>query len=707
MHKALLLSGAWLFLISVIPQAFGQETEQEPSDTLLHYQIDDVIVTGTRTEKRIIDVPYSVERIDNSQFRFDRRVSVSDVLGSVPGLFMQSRYGNHDVRISIRGFGSRSNSGIRGVRILLDGIPESEPDGQTRIEAIDFNSIGSIEVVKGNSSSLYTNAPGGVINFINDINFAKSHVVQFNDFGSFGLRKNGLKVGIRTENYGFLTTYSYHQSKGFRSHSQDYWHILNSVVETTPGDDSFLRIYGYYVRGLIKLPGSLTLEQFDADPLQANSRDEGRDAKRISEKGRLGIQFSTFWGEGRSNQLELTGYGTIKYFERAAREYRIINRNGIGFSGRYIHRSQLFGHDNEFSVGSDMFSQYGPIENYDNPNGKKGDVLSLLTNEIIGNIGFYFQESFSIINDQLDVLFTGRYDKVVFDQVNQLFEAQNAVRRFEEFTPKGALNFKFTPSIALYTSYGVSFDSPAGNELDNYPISSMPTLLLNPDLQAQKSRNFEIGAKGNIIRAGSEFFRRSYIDVAFFNSIIEDEIVPFEIFGEVFFRNAAKTNRKGIELGITTEVIGGLKFKAAYTFSDFVYREYAAASIQADTTIRDFSGNIVPSVPKHNATLSISYEHSFNEQVTGFVKETYNHVSGMYADDANSGKTRGYNLLNTTAGVDVRFGGLNVLFSGGLNNLFDLLYVGFVNINSSSDEFYEAGEPRHFFASLKLGYTFE
>ncbi|MDP2365030.1 MAG: TonB-dependent receptor plug domain-containing protein, partial [Ignavibacteria bacterium] len=133
----------------------------------IKYQTDEVIVTGTRTNQKIIDIPYSVVRISPTQYKYDRKVSISDVLNAVPGVFMQSRYGNHDVRISIRGFGSRSNTGIRGVRILLDGIPESEPDGQTRIESIDFNSIGSIEIVKGNSSSLYTNAPGGVINFIN------------------------------------------------------------------------------------------------------------------------------------------------------------------------------------------------------------------------------------------------------------------------------------------------------------------------------------------------------------------------------------------------------------------------------------------------------------------------------------------------------------------------------------------------------------
>ena len=95
----------------------------------LSYETDDVVVTATRVEKKIIDIPYPVIRLKSAQYKFARKVSVGDVLENVPGLFLQSRYGNHDVRVSIRGFGSRSNTGIRGVRILLDGIPESEPDG--------------------------------------------------------------------------------------------------------------------------------------------------------------------------------------------------------------------------------------------------------------------------------------------------------------------------------------------------------------------------------------------------------------------------------------------------------------------------------------------------------------------------------------------------------------------------------------------------
>ncbi|HZY09733.1 MAG TPA: TonB-dependent receptor, partial [Bacteroidota bacterium] len=655
MLKILLFLCIYLMLYSVSPQSlFSQSENQEGNDTVKTYKIDEVVITGTRTTKKIIDVPYSIERIDADQYKFARKVAVGDILGEIPGLFLQSRYGNHDVRISIRGFGSRSNSGIRGVRILLDGIPESEPDGQTRIEAIDFHSVGTIEVVKGNSSSLYTNAPGGVINFINDVHFPQSFASSFRDIGSFGLQNSGFKTGIRSEHYRFLTTYNYHAAKGFRGHSEDNWHIVNTVLETSPQDFSHLYIYGYFVDGLIRLPGSLTKSDFEKDPFQPNNRDVSRDAKRVTKKGRVGIRFDTFFGEDHNNELDLIAYGTIKYFERTARTYRLFNRSGVGASARFVNHAALFGKANEFSIGGDLFFQSGPIEEYDNINGTKGDVLQGVTEEGLVNTGFYFQNSLSIIDNTMDFLLTGRYDKIIFDIKNQTLQVQNAVRRFEAFTPKAALNYKFTPTIAVYTSYGLGYDTPSGNEVDNYPTSSNPTSIINPDLQAQKSKNFELGIKGNILSPEALTFRKVYFDFTFFNIIIDDEIVPFEVFGDVFYRNAGRTNRTGLELGANVEIVKDVTMKSSYTFSHFTYDSYTAQTIELDalgniiTTDKSFVGNSVPSVPKHNLSISATYEHKFVDPLIGFIKLNYVHVSGLYVDDENSDKTSGYNLVNST-----------------------------------------------------------
>lgn len=689
----------------------GDGTEAEEADTLRTYQIDEVISSGTRTPTKVIDIPYSVQRLNNYEYKYDKKVSVSDVLTSVPGLFMQSRYGNHDVRISIRGFGSRSNTGIRGIRILQDGIPESEPDGQTRIESIDFQNVGSIEIVKGNASSLYTNAPGGVINFISDLNFNRSFFTQFNEFGSFGLSSNGFKTAVKSGNDRFLATYNYHSARGYREHSQDYWHLFNSAFETQISDRSRLSLIGYYVSGLIRLPGSLTRAQFDLDPFQPNQRDVDRDAKRITRKGRLGVRFETALDEDRKNEIEVTGYGTMKYFHRTAATYRIFNRNGIGASTRFINRTDFGGHKNEFSVGGDLFYQSGPIEEYNNLGGRKGDQLEFLTDETITNAGFFVQNSFSIIPNTMNLLLSGRYDHVGFVNRDQLLDVRSADRKFGKFTPKAAMNYKLTPTIAVYTSYGLGFDTPAGNELENYPLSSTFPQNLNPDLRPQTSKNFEIGIKGSHALDDVEFFRRVFFEVTFFNSRIDDEVVPFDVDGAVFFRNAGRTNRTGIEVGFDAEFLYGLRCKSAYTYSNFKYSDYIARAIVLDQSgnfvIQDsrFSGNVVPSVPKHNLSISVSYTRHFLESFTGFVKTHFMSISGMYSDDLNLEKSAGYNILNLSGGLDILLGRFNLLISGGVNNVADKRYIAFININSTRKEFYEAGEPRNYFGGITLGYT--
>ena len=147
-------------LLFITPFCFAQEDEDEEQKDSIKYEIQELTITGTRTLKRMIDIPYSVFRVDRKELSYGKKVSAKDLLQDVPGLFLQNRYGNTDLRISLRGYGTRSNSGIRGVRILQDNIPVSETDGQTVVDEIDFNALGGVEVVKGNISSLYANAPG-------------------------------------------------------------------------------------------------------------------------------------------------------------------------------------------------------------------------------------------------------------------------------------------------------------------------------------------------------------------------------------------------------------------------------------------------------------------------------------------------------------------------------------------------------------------
>jgi iron complex outermembrane receptor protein len=676
------------------------------------YQTEEIMVTGTRIEQKIIDIPFSVQRIDQSSWISSRKIGLNDVLPTIPGLFLQSRYGNHDVRVTIRGFGSRSNTGIRGVRILLDGIPESEPDGQTRIESIDFTSIGRIEVVKGNSSSLYPNAPGGVINFLTDKYFKRTFVLSENEFGSFDTRKNGIKVGVNSPNSRFMITGSYENYGGYRNHSDQYMNRVNALYEVDVTPKSKLTLYSYYVNTLIKLPGSLTLAQYTENDTAANVRSVSRDEKRFTEKGRIGITYSTnFDSKNMNHAFELTGYGTIKYFNRVARTFRIFNRFGLGGTFRYVNKYKFSGRTNEFSVGTDFLVQTGPIAEFDNIGGVKGDLIENLNDESMINIGLYFVESFPIVKDRLALLITGRYDRITFKSENLQGSFQDTSRLFDKFTPKFALNLKLTPKIAVYGSFGLSFDSPAGNEMDNYPFSSDGGLhLLNPDLKPQKSTNFEVGFKGDLPGLKNKYFKNTFVELTLYHIKLEDVIVPFTVDNDVYFRNAATSNRTGLEAGLTSEVIKGLTLKAAYTYQNFKYDKYDAVSIDAGGNLSHeyFDGSIEPSNPDNIFSGEIAYRYTLKKDYTLFVKGNYQYVGGMFVDDRNTDslKTEPYSLLNGQLGLDMTLGNFKILAYGGVNNISDKKYVAYININSDRQEFYESGPRRNFFGGLTLAYMF-
>jgi iron complex outermembrane receptor protein len=184
------------------------------------------------------------------------------------------------------------------------------------------------------------------------------------------------------------------------------------------------------------------------------------------------------------------------------------------------------------------------------------------------------------------------------------------------------------------------------------------------------------------------------------------------VFGDVFYRTAAQTNRTGLELGANTEIFHGFQAKAAYTFSDFSYDSFTARSVGTDTlgniVIGDskYDGNSVPSVPEHNFSLTLSYDKKFYESLTGFAKASYSNVSGMYVDDGNSEKSEGYSLFNSNLGMEWIVDRFQFVASCGVNNIANTTYAAFVNINSAQKEFYEVGEPRNFFAGLNIGYTF-
>ena len=178
--------------------------------------------------------------------------------------------------------------------------------------------------------------------------------------------------------------------------------------------------------------------------------------------------------------------------------------------------------------------------------------------------------------------------------------------------------------------------------------------------------------------------------------------------GEIYYRNAAQTTRLGLELGTEIELFKGMKCNVAYTYSNFQYDTYSALTldVSGNSSVKDYSGEYVPSVPEHNAFFSLAYARQLTNNITGYIKSSFIGVSGLWVDDANTDKTDGYNIINALIGFDLIFGRFNVLASFGINNILDKVYVGFTNTNSTDGRFYEPGEPRNYFSGINLGYRF-
>lgn len=713
------LTVIFIFIFSLPGNIFSQETDslktEDHEKEKVHYETEDVVISGTRNPEKIVDIPYSVFKTDKKEMKYARNVSVKDILNDVPGLFLQSRYGSHDVRISIRGYGSRSNSGIRGIRILLDGIPETDPDGETNIDAIDYTSLEAVEVAKGNLSSLYANAPGGVINFLTDLSFRNNFVKQTNEFGSYELRQNGIKTGLIKKNYKFFLSYSYRNFKGFREHSNEYINLVNSVFQIYPDSKTTFSVLGNFASGLIKLPGALTREEYDNDPFKAYATAVSSDFKRDVQKGRIAVRYNTVFGNKNENDIELTGYGKVYDLQSTTNTlYTYSEKNVFGTFLKYSNNSKLFSQKNRFSTGIDYAHAYGPVSSYTNINGNKGDDLQHQNSEGLTNFGVYIQDQFYLYKDKSAVFFAGRYDNMKYKNDNMLYGLQNSQRKFNRFTPKIALNYKLTPLIALYSSYGYAFDTPAAAELENYPYSSNNGLTtLNPDLNPQNSKNFELGIKGNFSDRKIEL-EKAFFEVTFFNTIVDDEIVPFVINDKTYFRNAASTRRTGVETGLKIEMFEGLEVQANYTYADFKYGNYNAISYSSggDTITENYSGNIVPSVPKSLVNFILNYEVKINRNFTGLLLADMDYVGSMFVDDKNSQRTSDYYYANFLIGANAVFNKFNILVSGGMNNIFNRKYVGFININANPElpenarRFFEPGEPRSYYLGVNLGYTF-
>lgn len=698
--------------------AIAQQTARDSAAADSAQKLRGITVTATREASSILKAPLAVTKITNSELKTVNGFGLDEALSRVPGVIARSRFGTSDVQLLIRGFGARgagdrSNSGTsRGVRVLIDGLPETEPDGRTALDQLDLATAEAVEVVRSNASSAWGNASGGIVNVLTAPLGATTPIFEFQPmFGAFGLKRYVAKASMPIQGGQAWVNFSNTNFDGWRAHSDARRALVNAGVVGRVGDDMKVGVYFTGTNNLIHVPGPLTQAQVDADPRQANPTYQSRGERRYNRSGRLGATIDHSLTDKTS--ISSMVYVNPKYLQRSERNtYRDFTR--YHFGGNLIARTEVTTANtrSRLMAGVDEAYQDGAILFYNlSATGGRGSTLSDNKGEGAQNFGVFAQDELTIGN-HLVLLLGARYDRLSYNY--RSFVASPPVRSdskdFSRVSPKLGASWLLNDSHTIYANYGGGIEIPAGNETD--PTPGAPPALLNPLLDPILSTTYEVGFKGAPMMTGGLPLNLNY-DVALYNIDVKNEIVPYN--GGRYYLTAGKARRQGAEVGLGATMPAGIFANAALTFSKNRYLTYvvdSAVILPNDPTKvgkrADYSDNQVVGVPSTVANFELG------TSIPGFralrVKGGVEHYGEYFADDANLVRVPAYTLLSATAELrnpiaNVNGWGLRGFVS--VRNIADKKFIGSAFLNpdyvSGAPAAFEPGMPRSVTVSFSFG----
>jgi iron complex outermembrane receptor protein len=653
---------------------------------------EDVTVTATRIEKPLDKVPAAVSVVSGEDVqRARQQIGLDESLTQVPGLFMQDRYNfAQDLRVSIRGFGARANFGIRGVRIFVDGIPETLPDGQGQVDSVDLGSVERITVLRGSSSALYGNASGGVILIDSQPPPASLTLDTRLSVGELGFSKHQLKAGDTQGSVGWLVNFADFEIDGYRAQSEARNRSLNGNLNYAIGADSSLKIaFNYTDQPVSNDAGALTRAQAEQNPRQAAPASVAFDAGESLEQTRVGFVYDKAFDA--QNSLTVRNYYVWRTFENSlafqAGGAVTIDRFFVGGGLAYTHSGTLGSRNNRVILGLDVDNQRDDRKRFNNNFGTFG-ARTFSQIEKVSNAGIFLQDELEL-RDQLALTVGARYDNVRFNADDHfLSDGDDSGRRtLSQTSPMVGLLYSATPAINLYVNVGTSFETPTTTELANPAGGGF-----NPSLDPQLATSYEIGVKGKLAQ-------RNHYSLALFHIDVKDELVPFELPGSPgrsFFRNAGRSTRQGVELGADTELGHGLTLSLAYTHSDFTFDHFI------DDAGNDFSGNRIPGLPQNVLHSELAWHHA-----SGFFAAFDGlYVDHFFADNADTVRDGGYTLANLRAGYELSQGAWRWSVFGGANNLFDETYNANTRTNAAAGRYFEPAPQRNIYGGVELKWVY-
>ena len=650
---------------------------------------EELVVNATRVNKDAFSLPAAIGVVNKEQVQLaQQQLGLDESLSRIPGIFLQNRYNfAQDLRVAIRGSGARGSFGVRGVRILVDGIPNTLPDGQGQFDSVDLGSVGQIEVLRGASSSLYGNASGGVINITSEEAPAKPFLEARTAFGEYGYAKSQLKTAGKSGQLDYLLSASYLDLDGYRDQSHAQNKNLNSRFRIQIDETSDLTvIVNLFDSPVSDDPGGINASAVKANPSQARDRNVLFDTGETIDQQKFGVKYRKAFGENQevvaraytlsrdfANKLPFTDGGIVQF-----------DRSFMGGGVQYINSAPLVGLDNRLTMGVDLDRQEDDRRRFDNNNGVRGSLVFDQVEEVT-SLGLFVQNE-TAITDHLELTLGIRFDEVEFDVDDKFFSDGDDSGNTDLDSLSGSLGllWQVNDQLNLYVNIGTSFETPTTTEFANPAGGGF-----NQKLDPQDAVSYELGIKGVL-----ENYQLSY-DLALFAIELEDELTPFELAespGRTFYENAGESSRQGIEISLAARLAENLKVAFAYTYSDFQFDRF-----NNDNGVR-YNGNRIPGIPEHLVHGSLSYYHHRGI----FVAAELTYVDGFYADNANAVKTDAYTLANLRLGWKLILGRAELTPFVGVNNLGDEDYASNIRINAFGGRYFEPAPEQNFYAGLTV-----
>jgi len=662
------------------------------------------VVTVTRDIGRsALEVPYAIsETRPDSARPGQSHLLAEQTLFLLPGVTVANRTNpSQDTRISIRGFGARSQFGVRSIRILRDGMPLTLPDGQTPIDYLDLESVGRVEAIRGAASALYGNAGGGVVDLRSAVPPLMPVAAQLRSWiGDYGTRRVTGVVGGSTDAMFYQANVGHTLADNFRLYSkQELTNGYARVGTTALGTDFVFQGMGLDMP-TAQNPGALTVAQL-GNPQLPDSASVRKLARKAVKQMQLGVSATHPFNDARGGEVFGQIYGGTRDLYNPL-TFAVVDVGRVQYGGglRATMPLDLFVRQ-RVSIGADAAMQNDLRKNWANCNAvavatascptlpaEKGG-LQLDQREIVSNVGPYVRDELAL-GDRVNLSGGVRADLVRFQLQDHFLSDgrdDSGTRLLHAVSPMLGAVVKLGSLSSLYANVGSAFETPTTTELGNQPNGNAG---LNSDLKPQYSTSYETGTKGLL-------FSRVQYDLALFDTEVRDELIPFGVpggNGRTYYRNAGRTRRNGVELSGGTEV-GPVALTAAYTYSHFRFRDFVSGGVQ-------LAGNVIPGIPEQQLEASATWRRSsVFATVEGLAK------SAVFVDDANSAHAAGFTIYNVRLGADGlgRMVWLTPVFT--VQNIFDRKYVGSVAVNAAGTpttaKFYEPGAGRTVLVGLSVG----